>query len=83
MGSVVAPVPPRFQRAGAPLTARELELLTLLAEGLTGAQIAEALVISTQTVRTHIKNLRGKLGAPTAASAVAIAMRRGLIHPRL
>ena len=54
-----------------------------MAEGVPGAEIAEVLGISTQTVRTHIKNIRKQLDAPTAAAAVAIAMRHGLIHPRV
>lgn len=73
----------RFQREGTPLTPRELEVLTLAAEGLSGAQIAGALVISTHTVRTHMKNIREKLDAATAAGAVAIVMRSGLIRPRV
>ncbi len=73
----------RFRRDEAALTPREREVLTLVAEGLSTAQIAEVLGISTQTVRTHIKNIRKKLAAPTAAHAVAIAMERELIHPRV
>ena len=73
----------RFRRDDAPLSPRQREVLTLVAEGVSGAEIAEVLGISTQTARTHIKNIRKKLDAPTAAAAVAIAMRHGLIHPRV
>ena len=73
----------RFRRDDAALSPRQREVLTLVAEGLSSAQIAEALGISIETTRTHIKNIRKQLGAPTAAHAVAIAMERGLIHPRV
>jgi DNA-binding CsgD family transcriptional regulator len=76
-------VPPRFRREDAPLSARERDILTLTAEGRTGAQIAETLAISPHTVRTHLKNIRVKLDAPTITAAVATAMRRGWIHPHV
>jgi DNA-binding CsgD family transcriptional regulator len=60
-------------------TARELEVLQLLAGGRTDAQIADLLALSPATVQTHVRNARAKLGARTRAQAVAIALRRGLI----
>ena len=63
----------------APLTAREREVLALLAMGLSGAEIAERLFISPATVRTHIGNSMEKLGAKTRAHAIALAFRRGAI----
>jgi PAS domain S-box-containing protein len=62
-----------------PLTPREREVLTLIARGLTSEQIAEQLVVSGETVRTHARNALAALGARTRAHAVAIAMQRGLI----
>lgn len=59
----------------APLTAREREILGLLAEGLSGARIAAHLVLSPETVRTHVRNAMAKLGASTRSQAVAIALR--------
>jgi DNA-binding NarL/FixJ family response regulator len=56
-----------------PLTAREWEVVDLLYEGRTTDEIAEALVLSHETVRSHIKNLMRKLGAKTRAEAVALA----------
>ena len=58
-----------------PLTAREWEVVDLLYEGQTIDEIAEALVLSLETVRSHIKNLMRKLGAKTRGEAVALAHR--------
>jgi DNA-binding CsgD family transcriptional regulator len=58
-------------------TPRELEILALVALGSTSAQIADALALSPDTVRTHIRNAMQKLGARTRAQAIAIVMRRG------
>jgi len=69
--------------ADAELTPRELEVLQLLAEGLTQSQIARQLVISPRTVGTHIQNLLGKLDVHSRAQAVAIAYSRGLVRRRL
>ena len=69
--------------ADAELTPRELEVLQLLAEGLTQAQIAAQLVISPRTVGTHIQNLLGKLDVHSRAQAVALAHRTGLVGQRL
>ena len=57
------------------LTPREREMLMLLAEGLSGEQIAEQLTLSPATVRTHINNAMTKLGAHTRGQAIAIALR--------
>jgi two-component system, NarL family, response regulator LiaR len=56
-----------------PLTAREWEVVDLLYEGRTTDEIADALVLSTETVRSHIKNLMRKLGARTRGEAVELA----------
>jgi PAS domain S-box-containing protein len=61
------------------LTPRELEVLELSATGLTGPGIAERLVISPSTVKTHFENLYEKLGVSDRAAAVAEALRSGLI----
>jgi len=64
------------QRSGGPLSAREREVLALLAAGESGAQIAKVLVLSPETVRTHIRNAMLKLGASSRAQAVALALYR-------
>lgn len=63
----------------APLTRRELEVLELAAEGLSGPQIAAELIVSPGTVRTHFENLYAKLAVSDRAAAVARAMRLSLI----
>lgn len=62
------------------LTLREQEILQLMAQGHTSAQIALHLTISLTTVRTHIRNLMQKLGAHSRLEAVALAMRHGLVE---
>jgi PAS domain S-box-containing protein len=56
------------------LSPREREVLGMLARGLTGEQIAERLVLSPETIRTHIRNAREKLGANTRVEAVTMAL---------
>jgi DNA-binding NarL/FixJ family response regulator len=63
-----------------PLTPREREVLTLLADGLANEAIAERLGISAQTVRTHLQKSMARLGASTRTEAVATALRRSLIR---
>jgi DNA-binding CsgD family transcriptional regulator len=62
-----------------PLTAREIEILQLAADGLTAPEIAEVLVISRHTARTHLQNIYGKWRVPDRSAAVAEAFRQGLI----
>jgi DNA-binding NarL/FixJ family response regulator len=61
------------------LSPRESEMLMLLAEGLSGEEIAEKLVLSPATVRTHVQNAMVKLGAHTRGQAIATALRAGEI----
>jgi two-component system nitrate/nitrite response regulator NarL len=69
----------RSQNARPVLSEREFEVLRLVADGLSAPQIGARLSISSSTVKTHIKNLFGKLGVSDRAAAVAEAMRRGLL----
>ena len=62
-----------------PLTAREVQVLELLAEGLPNKAIAARLGISDQTVKFHVSSISGKLGAKNRTDAVRRAVRRGLI----
>ena len=61
------------------LTPREIEVLSLLAEGLPNKAIAQRLDISDQTVKFHVAAIYGKLGAANRTDAVRRAVRRGLI----
>jgi DNA-binding CsgD family transcriptional regulator len=61
------------------LTARELEVLKLVAQGLSDSEIAERLVVSPHTVHRHVANVRAKLRMPSRAAAVAYAAREGLL----
>jgi DNA-binding NarL/FixJ family response regulator len=61
------------------LTARELDVLELLAEGLPNKVIGERLGISDQTVKFHVASITGKLGAANRTDAVRLGVRRGLI----
>jgi DNA-binding NarL/FixJ family response regulator len=65
-------------RRMAPLTRREREVLALLAEGANNESIAVALVISPQTVRTHIQNILVKLGVHSRLEAAALVMENGV-----
>lgn len=62
-----------------PLSAREREILSYLADGLSGAAIAKRLVLSPETIRTHVRNAMEKLGASTRSQAVALALESGVI----
>ena len=64
----------------ASLTPREIEVLALAADGLSGPELAQGLVLSPGTVQTHFANIYAKLGVPNRAAAVAKAMRLGLIE---
>jgi DNA-binding CsgD family transcriptional regulator len=84
--------PVRGQSSGRPATswrppnrgpsAREREVLGLLARGSTDAEIASMLGLSSATVQTHVRNAKAKLGAKTRAQAVALALGQGLIDAR-
>lgn len=66
----------RMRRPDQALTAREAELLGLLAEGLTNKELGKRLFISEATVKTHLAHIYTKLGVDSRAAAVSIALRR-------
>jgi DNA-binding NarL/FixJ family response regulator len=70
----------RAPRGAGPLTAREREVLRLIAQGLPGKQIAGTLGITERTVKFHTAALIRKLGADNRAQAVALAAQRGLLE---
>jgi non-specific serine/threonine protein kinase len=69
---------PNDQVDASELTARETEVLALLAEGLTDAQIAERLVLSARTVQAHLRSIYSKLGVTTRTAAARYALTHGL-----
>ncbi len=62
------------------LTTREIEVLRQIAEGNRNRDIGEKLFITEETVKVHVKHIMEKLGASDRTQAVAIAIRRGIIH---
>jgi len=64
------------------LTAREREVLLLIAEGLTNQEIAAQLVVSEATIKTHISHIFSKLGARDRAAAIVYAYDHGIVIPR-
>jgi two-component system, NarL family, response regulator YdfI len=65
--------------AGAPLTAREREIVELMADGANNRVIASRLAISRHTVKFHVASILAKLGARSRTEAVALALRRGVL----
>jgi NarL family two-component system response regulator LiaR len=65
----------------AELSNRELEVLKLIAEGLSNAEIAEKLVLSQKTVKGHVSNILGKLHLADRTQAAVLAWRQGMIRP--
>ncbi len=66
-----------------PLSRRELEVLTLADDGLSNAEIGEALIIGSRTVATHVEHILDKLSVPNRAAAVATALRASLVLGRV
>jgi len=75
--------PPDLPPTKDPLSGREMEILRLVARGLTNREIAEELVISERTVRTHVSNILGKLHLANRTQAALYALREGLANPTL
>jgi two-component system NarL family response regulator len=62
------------------LSAREVQVLELIVQGLANKQIAYALAIAEHTVKNHVKNILSKLGAQDRTQAATAAIQRGIIH---
>ena len=75
------PPPDEWQLLIGSLSRRELEVMELMVSGLNRREIAERLVISLNTVRTHVKNILTRLGVHTSLEAVSVALRAGMRPP--
>jgi len=71
----------QFTCAPIHLSHRELEIITLIAEGCTNAQIADKLFLSAHTITTHRKNIMAKLGVNNTAAVVMYAVKNNLVSP--
>ncbi|MGD2077666.1 MAG: response regulator transcription factor, partial [Chloroflexota bacterium] len=72
--------PSRLPPTDEPLTEREMEILQLVARGMSNQQIAEELVISERTARTHISNILAKLHLANRTQAALYALRQGIVQ---
>jgi NarL family two-component system response regulator LiaR len=70
----------RGHQPGGDLTDREREVLALMVEGLTNPEIAERLVVSSSTVKTHVSSILSKLDVSTRTEAVSFALQRKLVN---
>jgi LuxR family maltose regulon positive regulatory protein len=73
------PAMPAVLLADHELTAREFDVLTLLAKGYGNQAIAEKLFVSIATVKTHLRNINAKLGSHTRTEAISVARKQGII----
>lgn len=71
--------PPALRELEQEPTAREIEVLQLVADGLVNREIGQRLFLSEETVKSHVRHLLAKLQARSRAHAVAVGYRRGLI----
>jgi two-component system nitrate/nitrite response regulator NarL len=80
VGGLASEVKQRSKGGGDVLTAREAEVVRLIADGLSVPQMAKHLHLAPSTVKTHVQNLYDKLGVSDRGAAVAEAMRRRLLE---
>ena len=78
-GAEVIPFAGPLQELEQEPTARELEVLQLISDGLVNREIGHRLFLSEETVKSHVRHLLAKLQARSRAHAVAVGFRRGLI----
>ena len=76
----VISLPPRAQTCEQSPTAREIEVLQLVSQGLVNREIGDRLYLSEETVKSHVRHILAKLQARSRAHAVAVGFRRGLLN---
>ncbi|HEY6891131.1 MAG TPA: response regulator transcription factor [Solirubrobacter sp.] len=81
LAAVSAPTEPLPPETPDDLTPREVEVLQLIAEGLTNTEIADRLVVSAATVKSHVNHIFAKIGARDRAQAVVYAYANGVTRP--
>jgi len=81
--ATAAPPAPKRVEMVEPLSERELEVLRLIAEGLSNEEIAQRLVLSLPTIKWHASNIYGKLGVKSRTEAVAKAKALGILRAPL
>jgi DNA-binding CsgD family transcriptional regulator len=84
VNAVLASAGHRVRRRPSPprgLTPREIEILILLARGLSNKQMAARLSVSARTVSSHVEHIYAKIGVSTRGAAAMFAMRHGLVDP--
>jgi ATP/maltotriose-dependent transcriptional regulator MalT len=69
----------QVREPGSPISDRELEVLSLIAQGRSNREVAAELFISEATVKTHLLHVYDKLGVNDRAAAVAVGFQRGLL----
>lgn len=77
--AALPPPPPHHHHRAEDLTPREIEVLRQLALGRSNKEIADALAIGDETVKTHVGNVLGKLQAENRAQAIVQGLKRGLL----
>jgi DNA-binding NarL/FixJ family response regulator len=77
--AVIPFTPPALKQLEQEPTAREVEVLQLVADGLVNREIGQRLFLSEETVKSHVRHLLAKLQARSRAHAVSVGFRRGII----
>jgi ATP/maltotriose-dependent transcriptional regulator MalT len=76
----IIPLPSFVPEEGRELSAREVEVLKLISDGLTNQEIARVLSVSVETIKSHIRNLLARLAVRSRSHAVAVGFRRGILR---
>lgn len=81
IGALHGNKPSDLSTSESPLTTREIEVLRLIATGISNAEIAEQLFVSEKTIKSHVSNILGKLHLADRTQAAVYAFRQGIVKP--